>query len=124
MGFFACLLCAELGDGVVSCISLLVQTVVFVLSGPQGIRILLSQISETSETKVSASGSPQQNQNFGPMVLSFPLFPKKNLGAKNFLPIVWCYARGRAYGERLSQIFLPALMCLVMCSLSMQEPPN
>lgn len=60
-------------------------------------------------TEASSSGSPLRNPNvMCCLVLSFP--PQREAGSRGFLPILWLCAKVRDYGERVSQIFLRALM--------------
>ena len=44
------------------------------------------------------------------MVQLFSFLPREKLEAEDFLPIVWHCARGMNYSERVSCIFLLALM--------------
>ena len=67
------------------------------------------QSSDSSTTEASSSSSPLRNPNvMCCLVLSFP--PQREAGSRGFLPILWLCAKVRDYGERVSQIFLRALM--------------
>jgi len=68
-----------------------------------------NQSSDSDMTEASSSGSTLRNPNvMCCLVLSFP--PQREAWSRGFLPILWLCAKVRDYGERVSQIFLRALM--------------